>query len=112
MVAFSLNDRIDDGKTGADDHPRQCRARQCLGHVGQDAALDKNLTGREMLHLHGAPYRLSRDSTQRRVVELDAPAVLEAPYGSVTMGACLLVLAGLAGLLFLSISPLLRRKLG
>ena len=38
--------------------------------------------------------------------------VLAAPYGSVTMGACLLVLAGLAGLLFLSISPLLRRKLG
>lgn len=37
--------------------------------------------------------------------------VLEAPYGSVTMGACLLVLAGLAGLLFVSISPLLRRKL-
>ena len=37
--------------------------------------------------------------------------VLDAPYGSVTMGACLLVLAGLAGLLFLSIRPLLRRKL-
>ncbi len=38
--------------------------------------------------------------------------VLEAPYGAVTMGACLLVLSGLAGLLFLSIRPLLRRKLG
>ncbi|MCY4055524.1 MAG: ABC transporter permease [Cyanobacteria bacterium MAG CAR4_bin_6] len=38
--------------------------------------------------------------------------VLAAPYGSVTMGACLLVLAGLAGLLFLSIRPLLRRRLG
>ncbi|MXW12962.1 MAG: hypothetical protein F4Z73_08970 [Synechococcus sp. SB0668_bin_13] len=79
MVAFSLNDRIDDGKTGADDHPRQCRARRCLGYVGQDAALDKTLTGREMLHLHGTPYHLSRDSTQHRVVEPDAPAVLEAP---------------------------------
>jgi len=38
--------------------------------------------------------------------------VLAAPYGSVTMGACLLVLAGLAGLLFVSIRPLLRRRLG
>ena len=38
--------------------------------------------------------------------------VLDAPYGSVTMGACLLVLAGLAVLLFLSIRPLLHRKLG
>ncbi|MXW40204.1 MAG: ABC transporter permease [Synechococcus sp. SB0668_bin_15] len=38
--------------------------------------------------------------------------VLEAPYGSVTMGVCLLVLAGLAGLLVLAIRPLLRRKLG
>ena len=38
--------------------------------------------------------------------------VLDAPYGAVTMGTCLVVLASLAGLLFLSIRPLLRRKLG
>ena len=37
--------------------------------------------------------------------------VLNAPYGPITMGTCLLVLAVLTGVLFLSINPLLRRKL-
>jgi len=37
--------------------------------------------------------------------------VLDAPYGPVTMGTCLLVLAGLAAVLFLGIGPLLSRKL-
>jgi ABC-2 type transport system permease protein len=37
--------------------------------------------------------------------------VLEAPYGELTAGVCLLVLAGLAAGLFLLIRPLLNRKL-
>jgi ABC-2 type transport system permease protein len=37
--------------------------------------------------------------------------VLEAPYGQLSAGACLLVLAGLAAGLFLLIRPLLNRKL-
>jgi ABC-2 type transport system permease protein len=37
--------------------------------------------------------------------------VLEAPYGQLTAGTCLAVLAGLAAGLFLLIRPLLDRKL-
>jgi ABC-2 type transport system permease protein len=40
-----------------------------------------------------------------------AAVVLEAPYGSLTTGTCLAVLAGLAAGLFLLIRPLLDRKL-
>jgi len=37
--------------------------------------------------------------------------VLEAPYGELSAGACLAILAGLAAGLFLLIRPLLDRKL-
>ena len=37
--------------------------------------------------------------------------VLEAPYGNLGLGHCLMVLAGLAAVLFLAIRPLLSRKL-
>jgi len=49
-------------------NPRLARCR--LGYVAQEAALDKILTGREMLHLHGALYHLNRATTGRRIQEL------------------------------------------
>ncbi|KKZ10116.1 MAG: lysozyme, partial [Candidatus Synechococcus spongiarum 15L] len=57
----------DAGRVWLDDidvlaQPRLARRR--LGYVAQDAALDKILSGREMLHLHGALYHLRRDTTR------------------------------------------------
>ena len=48
--------------------PRE--ARQQLGYVAQEVAIDKILTGRELLQLHAALYHLSRDRAQRRIGEL------------------------------------------
>ncbi|MFW6731598.1 MAG: ATP-binding cassette domain-containing protein [Synechococcus sp.] len=48
--------------------PRE--ARQQLGYVAQEVAIDKILTGRELLQLHAALYHLSRERGQRRIAEL------------------------------------------
>ncbi|MFZ4566322.1 MAG: ATP-binding cassette domain-containing protein [Prochlorococcaceae cyanobacterium] len=48
--------------------PRE--ARQLLGYVAQEVAIDKILTGRELLQLHAALYHLSRERAQRRIGEL------------------------------------------
>ncbi len=48
--------------------PRE--ARQLLGYVAQEVAIDKILTGRELLELHAALYHLSRERAQRRISEL------------------------------------------
>ncbi len=45
-------------------------ARKRLGYVAQDAALDKVLTGREMLELHGALYHLRREAIGRRIAAM------------------------------------------
>lgn len=50
------------------DHPRAARKR--LGYVAQDVALDKVLTGREMLELHGALYHLSRSVITQRIAAM------------------------------------------
>lgn len=50
--------------------PRE--ARQLLGYVAQEVAIDKILTGRELLQLHAALYHLSRERAQRRITELSA----------------------------------------
>lgn len=48
--------------------PRQVRA--LLGYVAQEVAIDKILTGRELLQLQGDLYHLHRDLREQRIAEL------------------------------------------
>ncbi|MCP9818705.1 ATP-binding cassette domain-containing protein [Synechococcus sp. Cruz-9H2] len=48
--------------------PRQVRER--LGYVAQEVAIDKILTGREMLHLQGALYHLAAPHLRQRIDDL------------------------------------------
>lgn len=48
--------------------PRQVRKR--LGYVAQEVALDKVLTGRELLELQAALYHLPRAAAQERIAQL------------------------------------------
>jgi ABC-2 type transport system ATP-binding protein len=48
--------------------PRQVRER--LGYVAQEVAIDKILTGRELLELQGALYHLDSERLTRRIAEL------------------------------------------
>lgn len=50
------------------DQPRQVRQR--LGYVAQEVALDKVLTGRELLELQAALYHLPRSAAQERISQL------------------------------------------
>jgi ABC-2 type transport system ATP-binding protein len=50
------------------DNPRQ--ARQRLGYVAQEVALDKVLTGRELLELQAALYHLPKSSIKSRIAEM------------------------------------------
>jgi ABC-2 type transport system ATP-binding protein len=50
------------------DNPRL--ARQRLGYVAQEVALDKMLTGRELLELQAALYHLPRAAIQQRIPEM------------------------------------------
>ena len=65
-------------------------ARRRLGYVAQDAALDKILSGREMLHLHGALHHLRRATTRQRIaelaVQLDMDPWLDRPCGTYSGG--------------------------
>jgi ABC-2 type transport system ATP-binding protein len=47
------------------EHPKL--ARQKLGYVAQEVALDKVLTGRELLHLQAAIYHLPRNTAQQQI---------------------------------------------
>ncbi|NJN23935.1 MAG: ABC transporter ATP-binding protein [Acaryochloridaceae cyanobacterium RL_2_7] len=49
-------------------HPRA--ARQLLGYVAQEVALDKVLTGREMLELQAALYHIPSGEISRRIDEM------------------------------------------
>ncbi len=49
--------------------PRQVRRQ--LGYVAQEVAIDKILTGRELLALQGDLYHLSRPDRDRRIAELN-----------------------------------------
>ena len=44
--------------------------RRRLGYVAQDVAIDKILTGRELLHLQGDLYHLDRKNKRKRIDEL------------------------------------------
>jgi ABC-2 type transport system ATP-binding protein len=48
--------------------PRRVRAQ--LGYVAQEVAIDKILTGRELLQLQGDLYHLHRDRREQRIAEL------------------------------------------
>ena len=48
--------------------PRQVRER--LGYVAQEVALDKILSGRELLQLQGDLYHLQRSQRDQRIAEL------------------------------------------
>ncbi|TVS06743.1 MAG: ABC transporter ATP-binding protein [Cyanobium sp. PLM2.Bin73] len=49
-------------------HPRA--VRRLLGYVAQDVAMDKILTGRELLQLQGDLHHLERSDRNRRIAEL------------------------------------------
>ncbi|NJR38271.1 MAG: ABC transporter ATP-binding protein, partial [Leptolyngbyaceae cyanobacterium CSU_1_4] len=49
------------------DHPKL--ARQRLGYVAQEVALDKVLTGRELLQLQAALYHLPRSTAQEQIAQ-------------------------------------------
>jgi len=49
-------------------HPRAVRG--ILGYVAQEVAIDKILTGRELLQLQGDLYHLNRKERDRRIAEL------------------------------------------
>ena len=49
-------------------HPRA--VRRILGYVAQEVAIDKILTGRELLQLQGDLYHLQREERDRRIAEL------------------------------------------
>ena len=44
--------------------------RQRLGYVAQDVAIDKILTGRELLQLQGDLYHLNKNHKKKRIEEL------------------------------------------
>ncbi len=48
--------------------PRQVRRK--LGYVAQEVAIDKMLTGRELLQLQGALYHLPKNIAQKRITQL------------------------------------------
>lgn len=60
--------RIEVSGTSAIDQPRQ--ARQRLGYVAQEVALDKVLTGRELLELQAALYHLPKSVIPQRIDEM------------------------------------------
>jgi ABC-2 type transport system ATP-binding protein len=57
--------RIEVSGISALDYPKL--ARQRLGYVAQEVALDKVLTGRELLQLQAALYHLPRSTTQEQI---------------------------------------------
>lgn len=60
--------RIEVSGVSVIDQPRQ--ARQRLGYIAQDVALDKVLTGRELLELQAALYHLPKAVAQQRISEM------------------------------------------
>lgn len=60
--------KIEVSGISAIDNPRA--ARQRLGYVAQEVAIDKVLTGRELLELQAALYHLPRQSIKARIAEV------------------------------------------
>ncbi len=68
--------KIEVGGVSVLNNPRAARAR--LGYVAQEVALDKVLTGRELLQLQAAIYHLPRAAAKERINQLLAMLGLEA----------------------------------
>lgn len=60
--------KIEVGGVSAIASPKAARRR--LGYVAQEVALDKILTGRELLQLQAALYHLSKDKAKERIAQL------------------------------------------
>ncbi len=60
--------KIEVSGVSAIEHPRL--ARQRLGYVAQEVAIDKVLTGRELLELQAALYHLPRQTIKPRIAEI------------------------------------------
>ncbi len=67
--------KIEVGGISVLDHPKAARRR--LGYVAQEVALDKVLTGRELLALQAALYHLPQSKAKDRIAELIALLDLE-----------------------------------
>lgn len=67
--------KIEVGGISVLDHPQAARRR--LGYVAQEVALDKVLTGRELLALQAALYHLRPENAKARIAELIALLDLE-----------------------------------
>jgi ABC-2 type transport system ATP-binding protein len=63
------------GGVSAIDQPKQ--ARRKLGYVAQEVAIDKVLTGKELLELQADLYHLPRDFAQKRIAQLATVLGLE-----------------------------------
>lgn len=55
---------------GYDVQRQAWQVRQCIGVTFQDIVLDGDLTGRQVLDIHGKLYRMSRQERKRRITEL------------------------------------------
>jgi ABC-2 type transport system ATP-binding protein len=60
--------KIEVGGVSVIDRPKAARRR--LGYVAQEVALDKVLTGRELLQLQAALYHLPKDKAKERIAQL------------------------------------------
>jgi ABC-2 type transport system ATP-binding protein len=60
--------KIEVGGVSAIANPKAARRR--LGYVAQEVALDKVLTGRELLQLQAALYHLPKDKAKQRIAQL------------------------------------------
>ncbi|AFY77684.1 MAG: daunorubicin resistance protein DrrA family ABC transporter ATP-binding protein [Hydrococcus sp. C42_A2020_068] len=67
--------KIEVGGVSVIDRPKAARRR--LGYVAQEVALDKVLTGRELLQLQAALYHLPKDKAKERIAQLLALLGLE-----------------------------------
>lgn len=67
--------KIEVGGVSVIDRPKAARRR--LGYVAQEVALDKVLTGRELLQLQAALYHLPKEKAKERIAQLLALLGLE-----------------------------------
>ena len=75
--------KIEVGEISVIDNPKAARRR--LGYVAQEVAIDKVLTGRELLQLQAALYHLPKDKAKERIEKLLSLLGLE-EYADKTTG--------------------------
>ena len=60
--------KIEVGGVSAVDNPREARRR--LGYITQEVAIDKMLTGQELLELQAALYHIPKQKSKQRIPQL------------------------------------------